>query len=396
MPTAVEPYPHEQEPIGTVRQSYDGALAPELAVQTFRNIHRLFPSRTIPRSGTPRALPAAARALGPVSFTVNGAVRTLDDYVRLNRVAGMLVLANGAVVLERYEFGNTPRTRWMSMSVAKSVTSTLVGAAIHDGHIRSLDDSVTHYVPALRGSAYDGVRIRDVLRMASGVRWDETYTDPTSDRRRLLEAQIGQVAGAALSVMAKLPKAAEPGTRHNYSTGETQVAGEIVRGAVGRPLATYLAERVWGPAGMEADGTWWLDSPDGVEIGGSGMSATLRDYARLGQFILDDGVVNGTRILPEGWVREATRPAVLRGGESIPYGYLWWTATTPEGIRDGAFSAEGIHGQSIYVNPAARVVIVAWGAQPHPTAGVVIADDVVREAIVRRLRADGLAPAAAR
>lgn len=384
-------YPHEHEPIGTVRQSYDGALSPDLAVHTFRNIHRLFPSRTISRSASPRPLPPAPRPLGPVAFSVNGRVQTLDDYVRANRVAGLLVLVDGAVALERYEFGNSPRTRWMSMSVAKSVTSTLIGAAIRDGHIRSVHDSVTRYVPALRGSAYDGVSVRDVLTMSSGVRWDETYTDPASDRRRLLEAQLAQQPGAALAVMAKLPRAAPPGTRHNYSTGETQVAGEIVRGAVGKPLARYLAERIWGPAGMESDATWWLDSPDGVEIGGSGISATLRDYARFGQFILEDGVANGTRLLPEGWVREATQPVTLRGGQAIPYGYLWWTAMTASGRRDGAFSAEGIHGQSIYVNPAARVVIVTWGAQPRPTGGAVIDDDVGRVAIVERLRADGLA-----
>lgn len=389
-------YPHDDETIGTVRQSYDGALTPELAVHTFRNIHRLFPSRVIAPSATPRPLPPSPRPLGAVAFMVKDTARTLDDFVRRNRVAGLLVLVDGRLALERYEFGNTPRTRWMSMSVAKSVTSTLVGAAIRDGYIRSLDDSVTRYVPALRGSAYDGVRIRDVLLMASGVRWDETYTNPASDRRRLLEAQISQVPGRALAVMASLPRAAEPGTKNNYSTGETQVAGEIVRGAVGRPLADYLAQRIWGPAGMEAEATWWLDSPGGVEIGGSGIAATLRDYARFGQFILEDGVAGGTRVLPDGWVREATRPATLRSGDRIPYGYLWWTATTPGGRRDGAFSAEGIHGQSVYVNPAARVVIVTWGAQPRPTGGMVIDDDVVREAIVQRLRDDGLAPAAPR
>lgn len=394
-PVATISYPHAAETIGTVRESYDGVLPPELAVRTFRNIHRLFPSRVIAPGDSARVLPPAQRPLGAVTFTHGGTSYALDDYVRLNRVAGMLVLVDGQVALERYLLGNTPRTRWMSMSVAKSITSTLIGAALHEGKIRSLDDSVTRYVPALRGSAYDGVRIRDVLMMSSGVQWDETYTDPASDRRRLLDAQISQVPGAALAVMAKLPKAADAGMRHNYSTGETQVAGEIVRGAVNTPLATYLSERIWGPAGMEAEATWWLDSPDGMEIGGSGIGATLRDYARFGQFILDDGVARGTRLLPEGWVREATRPTRLRDGREIRYGYLWWTATTPDGIRDGAFSAEGIHGQSIYINPAARVVMVVWGAQPKPSGGAVIDDEVVRDAVVRTLRAMGLAPAAA-
>ncbi len=379
-------YPHDAEAIGTVRQSYDGALTPELAVSTFRNIHRLFPSRVIRHGPTSRALPVAAQPLGAITFRDGDTTRTLDDYVRLNRVAGLLVLTDGAVALERYELGNTPATRWMSMSVAKSITATLVGAALHEGLIRSLDDSVTRYVPRLAGSTYDGVTVRDVLMMASGVQWTETYTNPASDRRKLLEAQISQVPGSAMAVMAALPRAAPPGTKNTYSTGETQVIGEVVRGAVKRPLADYLAERIWGPAGMEADGTWWLDSPDGVEIGGSGISATLRDYARFGQFILEDGVAGGTRYIPEGWSREAGSPKVLRDGSPLHYGYLWWPSTTEAGRRDGAFAAQGIHGQWVYVNPAARVVIAVWGAQVHPTADGPVNDEAVFDAIVAALR----------
>ncbi len=385
MPAAT-PYPHASEPIGTVRQSYDGALSPEMAVNTFRNIDRLFPTRIIARGSAPRVLPVSERPLEALRFTDAGRAYDLDDYLRLNRVAAMLVLADGKVALERYQYGNTERTRWMSMSVAKSITSTLIGAAIHDGHIRSLDDSVTRYVPALEGSAYAGVSVRDVLMMASGVKWDETYTDSSSDRRHLLEAQVAQRAGGAMAVMAKLPRAAAPGTRNNYSTGETQVAGEIVRGAVGQPLAAYLSEKIWQPMGMEADAKWWLDSPDGMEIGGSGISATLRDYGRFGLFVLDDGVVDGARVLPEGWVREAGSPKVLKGGAPLPYGYMWWPSETEAGRRDGAFSAQGIHGQYVYINPAAKVVIVVWGARPHPTQGAVVDDMVVFEAVVEAVR----------
>jgi len=303
-----QPYPHRHEPIGTVRQIYDGVLSPDLAINTFRNIDRLFPSRIVPHAARPVPLPPAATPLRDVHFTAAGKAYDLDDYLELNRIAALLVLQDGRVQLERYRFGNTPRTRWMSMSVAKSITSTLVGAALRQGYIRSLSDSVTHYVPALRGTAYDGVQLRDVLMMASGVRWNETYTDPTSDRRRLLDAQISQQRGAALAVMKSL----------------------------GRPLATYLSERIWQPFGMEADATWWLDSPNGTEIGGSGFTATLR---------------------------------------------LWW----PGHDGGGAFMAMGIHGQYIYVNPAARVVIVAWGARPHPTEGQVIDDWVFCDAVTGAL-----------
>lgn len=380
-------YPHAAEPIGSVRESYDGVLTPEMAVNTFRNIDRLFPTRTVPRSAQPFPLPPGA-PLGDVVISDRGKRYGLEEFLELNRVSGLLVLHDGRIRLERYRFGNTGRTRWMSMSIAKSITSTLIGAALKQGRITSLDDPVTKYVPSLAGSAYRGASVRDILMMSSGVRWTETYTDPTSDRRRLLEAQISQKPGAALAVMKSLPRVAEPGTVNNYNTGETLIAAEIVRGAVGQNLSAYLAERIWQRFGMEADANWWLDSPDGLEIGGSGFSATLRDYGRFGLFILDGGKAGGESILPADWVREATTPKVLRGGTPLEYGYLWWPGTTPASRRDGAFDAAGIHGQYLYVNPAARVVIVVWSAQPRPTGGEVIDEwaffDAVTEAVRRR------------
>jgi CubicO group peptidase (beta-lactamase class C family) len=381
-----DPYPHATEPIGTVRQIYDGVLTPEMAVNTFRNIDRLFPTRTVPRASTPMPLPPAAAPLGTVSFSDRGNRYDLEDYLELNRVAGLLVLKEGRVSLERYRFGNSERTRWMSMSIAKSITSTLIGAAVKQGHIASVSEPVTRYVPSLAGSAYESVSVRDVLMMSSGVRWNETSTDPASDRRRLLEAQISQVPGSALAVMSGLPRAAKPGTVNNYNTGETQVAAEILRSAVGRPLATYLSERIWSRFGMEADANWWLDSPNGIEIGGSGFSATLRDYGRFGLFFLNGGLAAGEAILPAEWTREATTPKVLPGGTPLAYGYLWWTGTTPASQRDGAFAAEGIHGQFLYVNPVAKVVIVVWGAQPKPTGGAVINDWLFFDAVTDALR----------
>lgn len=363
-----------------MRQIYDGVLSPELAVNTFRNIDRLFPTRSVAASSEPLALPQAARPLRQITFSDGGRSYDLDAYLELNRVAAILVLKDGRVALERYRFGNSTQTRWMSMSIAKSITSTLVGAALKEGYIRALSDSVTRYVPSLIGSAYEGATVRDVLLMASGVRWNETYSDRTSDRRRLLEAQISQVPGSALALMRSLPRAAAPGTTNNYNTGETQVVAEVLRAAVGRPLATYLSERIWSRFGMESDATWWLDSPDGVEIGGSGFSATLRDYGRFGLFILGGGIARGDSILPSGWVREATTPKVLRGGTPLDYGYLWWPGP------HGAFMAMGIHGQYLYVNPAAGVVIVAWGARPHPTQGQVIDDWAFCDAVSTTLR----------
>lgn len=340
-------YPHATESIGTVRQMYDGALTPELAVNTFRNIDRFFPTRTVVHGAHPKPLPPSPTPLGDVHFRDEHFSFDLEHYLDANRVAAILVLKNGHIALERYRYGNTEHTRWMSMSVAKSITSTLVGAAIAQHRIESLADPVTRYVTSLSGSAYDGVSVRDILMMSSGVRWNETYTDSSSDRRHLLEAQLSQQPGSAMRLMASLPRAAKPGFVNNYSTGETQVAGEIVRSAVGRSLAEYLSDRIWSRYAMEADAKWWLDSPDGHEIGGSGFSATLRDYGRFGEFILDGGIAHGESILPPGWIHEASTPKTLRDGAPLPYGYFWWPGTTPIERRDGAFEAVGIFGQHI-------------------------------------------------
>jgi CubicO group peptidase (beta-lactamase class C family) len=366
-----------EEPIGSVRQMYDGALTPDLAVNTFRHIDRLFPTRVIAHGDHVLALPAAAHPLTQVKFMSRGKHWDLFDYLAVNRVAGLLVLKDGKIALEIYQYGNTPKTRWMSMSIAKSITSTLIGAAIQQGHIRSIDDPVTRYVPALARSAYEGVSIRDILTMSSGVRWNETYTDPSSDRRRLLEAQIAQRPGAALDLMKGLPRAALPGTVNNYNTGETLVAGEVVHQAVKRSLSEYLSERIWKPFGMETDATWWLDSPGGIEIAGSGFSATLRDYARFGLFILGGGRVGNDQVLPIGWTAEAGSAQRLKNGKALDYGFFWWPATPTAETPDpqGAFLGVGIFGQYLYVNAKEGLVVVVWSARSKPE-GMEIIDDL--------------------
>lgn len=351
--------PHADEPIGTVRDVYSGTLFPDIQVNTFRNIDRLFPTRVVEAGGTPYPLPPAQRTLENFRFESRGETYDLYDFLSLNRVSGILVLKNGEIAFEKYLLGNGPDTRWMSMSVVKSITATLVGAAIADGYIDSLDDPLTRYLPVFEGSAYDGVNIRQLLLMASGVAWNETYTDPASDRRALLEAQLAQEPEGTLKLMARLPRAAAPGTRWNYSTGETQVVGALVAAATGKPVAEYLSEKIWQPFGMGSAATWWLESADGLEISGSGLSATLRDYARFGLFMLGGGRAGGKQVLPEGWVGEATRDHPLPG-KAEPYGYMWWP------LDRGAYAAIGIFGQFIYVNPAQQVVVAMWSAQPKP------------------------------
>ena len=359
-------YAHSDEPIGTIEEIYDGKLTPDLGVSTFRNIDRLFPSRLIEAGGTVHELPQSATKFNGFTVEIDGRTYDYHDFLAVQQITGLVILKDGELVHETYQRGNTADTRWMSMSIAKSVASTLAGIAVNDGHISSLDALVTDYVPSLKGSAYEGATVRDILMMSSGVGWDEQYTDPASDRRALLRAQIAQQPGAAMKVMAALERVAEPGTLNNYSTGETQVLAEVIYHATGTPLAEYLSEKVWKPYGMQADAYWWLDSTDGVEIGGSGISATLRDFARFGQFILDGGSVDGQPVVPSSWVAEATTPRTLKNGETIQYGYMWWPGWTEAAKADGAYLAMGIYGQNIYINPAKNVIIANTAALPKP------------------------------
>lgn len=380
-------YRHAEEPIGDVEAVYSGHLTPDMAVNTYRNIDRLFPSRVIEAGDSPRELSASEASIDGLTFEVDGEQYDIYDYLALNNVTGLVVLKDGEVVYETYQRGNDRDTRWMSMSIAKSISSTLAGMAIKDGLIDGLDAQVVDYVPALKGSAYDGVSLRDILMMSSGVAWNETYTDVNSDRRDLLRAQIAQQPGGAMDVMANLERAAEPGSVNNYSTGETQILAEVIHGAIDRPLSEYLSEKLWQPWGMENDATWWLESPDGVEIGGSGISATLRDYARFGQFMLEGGVIDGESLLPDGWTEEATQPTTLSDGEALEYGYMWWTGWTAPSGEDQAYSAVGIQGQYVYVNPAHDIVIAQNAAEPKPVGKEVIDPMAFFDAVVERIEA---------
>ncbi|MGH1590178.1 serine hydrolase domain-containing protein [Methylobacterium phyllosphaerae] len=372
--------------IGSVQQAYDGRLTPDLQANTFRNIDRLFSTQTVNRGGPVTRLEASPKPLTDVKFQSNGKAVDLFDYLSLNRVAGLLVLKDGKIAYEDYELGNNEATRWMSMSVAKSISSSLVGVAIKDGFIKSIDDPVTRYLPELAGGTYDGVSVRNLLQMASGAKWDETYTDPKSDRRRMLELQLEGKPGTIVAMMAKLPRAHEPGTAWNYSTGETHLVGALVRAAVGKPVSVYLSEKIWSKLGMEQDATWWVESPNGLEVGGSGFSATLRDYARFGQFVLNKGVIDGESVVPEGWYEQAGSPKEL-SGKTVNYGYMWWPLGAPAGSpNEGAFMARGIFGQYVYVNPKEHVVIAMWGARSKPTGAPPVVDADFFAAVASALR----------
>ncbi len=382
----VQDNPHADEPIATVREVYDGTFLPDIGANTFRNIDRLFSTRLVKAGGEVYPLPKRAQPLANFTYESRGSRFDLYDYLSLNRVSGLLAIKDGEIAIEEYQLGNTEQTRWMSMSIAKSIISILIGAAIKDGYIESLDTPIVNYIPQLDGTAYDDVSVQQILQMTSGVGWDETYTNPDSDRRDLLEAQISQEPGSMLAVMSKLPKVAEPGTRWNYSTGETQVAAQLLQAAIARPISEYLSEKIWANMGMEADANWWLESEGGIEVGGSGFSARLRDYGRFGLFMLNEGVVNGESLLPEGWMQQASTSNII-DGEEVGYGFMLWPQIAAQGtIHEQAYAAEGIFGQWVYVNPKENVVIVVWGAQSKPTPTNPVADADFFAALTRALR----------
>ncbi|MGQ3099523.1 MAG: serine hydrolase domain-containing protein [Sphingopyxis solisilvae] len=284
----------------------------------------------------------------------------VDAYMARQRHAGLIIVQDGKIRLEKYALGYGAAGRWTSFSVAKSFTSTLVGAAVKDGYIKSLDDKVTVYIPGLRGSAYDEVSVRQLLTMTSGVKWNEDYTDPKSDVA-LFNLQK-PVAGedVTVSYMKTLPRDVPAGSKWLYSTGETNLIGVLVSSATGKSLSAYLSEKIWKPFGMEQDAVWMLGAT-GHEISGCCISASLKDYARLGQFVLNDGVVDGVRIVPDGWFGAATTKQADIGLPGRGYGYQWWTND------DGSFAAQGIFGQGIFIDPKRKLVIASNGNWPTAT-----------------------------
>jgi CubicO group peptidase (beta-lactamase class C family) len=299
--------------------------------------------RVVPAGATPSPLPPGP----PLKLALD-----VDAYMAGQRSAALLVVHDGKLRLERYGLGFDAGGRWTSFSVAKSVTSMLVGAAIRDGFIRGMDDKVTDYIPQMKGSAYDDVSLRQLLTMTSGVRWNEDYADPNSDVARFNKHKPEPGVDALVSYLRRLPRAAPPGTRWNYSTGETNLVGILLSQATKKPLATYLSEKIWAPAGMEQQATWIL-SKTGQEISGCCLQAAARDFARFGVLVLNGGRIGAQGIVPDGWLAQATATQADIGQPGRGYGYFWWT------YADGSYAARGIFGQGIFIDPKRRLVIVS-------------------------------------
>jgi CubicO group peptidase (beta-lactamase class C family) len=351
-------------------------LPQESMPATYRRMAQLFATRTIKRGPKAYVLPKSDRSLA-VTYQADGRSLGIGDFMSRNDVTGLLIIKDGKIVIEKYASGNTGTTKWPSWSVAKSVTSTLVGAAIRDGFISSVEDAITKFLPQLKGSAYDGTTIRNLLQMSSGVKFSEDYEDRNSDFSRLMQCYYNQKAGCVLDLVKTIPRDVAPGTKFHYATLDTTVVGDVVMAATHQTLAGYLSDKIWSPFGMENDAIWVLESKNGQEFGGVLIGATLRDYGRFGQFILNGGKAGGKQVLPDHWIEEATHPRLdspqVNYGQLEPdwpdgYGYSWWLY--PPGQKSSpnqeeAFEAEGIFGQYIYINPKEKVVGVFWCTWPE-------------------------------
>ena len=280
----------------------------------------------------------------------------LDAYMARQRNSGLIILQDGKIRFEKYALDYGPQGRWTSFSVAKSFTSTLVGAAVKDGYIKSLEDKVSTFIPGLRGSVYDDVTVQQLLTMTSGVKWNEDYTDRNSDVALFDRHQPDPGEDITVSYMKRLPREAPAGTKWVYKTGETNLIGVLVSSATGKTLSAYLSEKVWKPFGMEGEAIWMLGRT-GHEIAGCCISARLRDYARFGLFMLD----GGKDVLPDGWVKAATTKKADIDQPGKGYGFQWWT------YDDGSYAAQGIFGQGIFIDPKRNLVIASNGNWPTAT-----------------------------
>jgi len=337
---------------------------PRNFVGAFSHHDRIWEHRTVLRAVAPRPLQRAA-AEPAVRYRHGGRERTLDDYLEHNPATGLLVMQGDSILVERYRYGRHDRHRLASFSMAKTVTAMLVGVALAEGRLRSLDDPAGAYVPELAGSAYGKTSIRHLLQMSSGVRFRESGGGP--DIGRLWLDTVGHMGpGGAHALRPFDERARQPGALFAYASAETQLLGLVVSRAVARPLAEYLQQKIWQPMGAEADASWLVDAA-GQEAAYCCLNAVLRDYARLALLLADDGRRDGREIIPAAWVREATtvpedRPD-LHGvwpDTGFGYGYQTWVFPGPRRM----FALIGVHGQAIYVDPASRLVLVHTAVRP--------------------------------
>jgi CubicO group peptidase (beta-lactamase class C family) len=334
--------------------------------ENFARIRDLVPVREMRASSTPSIWPVGPPLDLPETYVFDGKTRSTESFLAATDTAALLVLVDGHIRHESYRLTGGPDQTWLSMSVAKSFISCLVGIAVDEGHIRSIDDAISDYVPVQPGSAYDGVSIKTVLHMSSGARWNEDYHDKKSDIHQLSVAMMG-LRGGLNGFVARMSKESEPETVCRYNSGETQVLGALIASATGQTVADYMQAKLVDPLGFTTSG-YWVTDMRGVEMSYGGLNLTARDFARLGELYRNGGTWNGQRIVSDEWVRasttidspirEAGRPIVGTHPIDLGYGYQWWI---PAG-SSGDFCALGVYNQLVYVDPSAGSTIVKLSA----------------------------------
>jgi len=347
----------------------------------FRNDYRNYAGDVF-RHGKATPFVQAEKQLQDPTYSVNGKTYTLQDYLKRENVTGMLVLKNGKIAYKYLGEGNTDHTLWTSRSVGKSVVSTLVGIAIKEGKIKSLNDLITDYEPDLKGTAWEGVTLRQLIQHTSGVAWNEDYTNPESDFAHLTqcEAQPGTY-DCVRKIITGLKRAHPAGESWSYSSGGAWLLGDVLEKATGMPLAKYLEKTLWQPYGMAQDGVWHSYQQGKHDVGAHGFNATLEDWGRFGEFVMSGGQLpDGKTILPEHWLEQATdwnkaKNSVSAAHPEGIYGYQWWNNAVPANAKNvtpapseslkGSMWALGIYGQVIMVNRAENLVIVQWSTWPQ-------------------------------
>ncbi len=351
-------------PIGTRGNWY---FDETVRVGAFSNLDRLLPHHTLKKAATPSPLRRAA-VEPAITYRFNNQTYTIDDYLAHQRTTGLLVIKDGEILVERYQYDRTDANRFVSHSMAKSLVSLAVGFAVAERKIRSLDDKAADYVPELAGNVYGETTLRNLLRMSSGVRFTENY-DGHDDLAKFSRAQStrGTVAGLQLFSDREVSQ----GGRFHYASIETSALGAVLRAATGKSLSDYLGERLWQPMGAEADATWII-GPDHLERAAGNFNAVLRDFGRLGVLLANDGMQDGKQVLPKDYLLEATDwhrhpPAFAprRGARALGYGYQFWTMY---GERR-RFALLGVYGQAIFVDPERKLVMVHTGAAKNARVG---------------------------
>jgi len=352
-------------PVGTRATWY---FDESVRVGSFSQLDTLLPHHTLRKAAETWQLPRAS-AEPKIAYRFRGERLTLDDYLDRQRIMALLVVRDGEILVERYQYERNDRHRFVSHSMAKSIVSLGIGFALVDGRIRSLDDKAADYVPELKGNVYGETTLRNLLRMASGVKFSENY-DGRDDLSKFSRLQTTKDTVAGLKLFDE--REAPQGERFHYASIETSALGAVLRAATGRSLAEYLGEKLWQPLGAESDATW-ITGADDLERAAGNFNATLRDFGRLGALLANDGVRDGKQILPKDYLLEATdwhrHPSAFAPQDSGPrgmgYGYQFWT------MRGDArrFALLGVYGQSIFVDPATKTVFVQLAAAKHARVG---------------------------